>query len=229
MCIRDRYSGKRIKGVITSIAKNEVQVDIGGKQSGFIPASELSDDPNMKPEDIVSKGEELDLVVLKVNDQDGIVTLSKKRLDAEKGFEEIITAKDENKTMTGVITDVVRGGALVLTLSLIHICNKLTTVQRIRVTDEQIGQDDVLDKVLNMDIEKIRRTLEETSREDFYRAVDGIVRAKSIYIIGSRSAAAVARFMAFYFNLIFENVKLVHTTSTSEMFEHIMRLSLIHI
>lgn len=109
------YSGKRIKGVITSIAKNEVQVDIGGKQSGFIPASELSDDPNMKPEDIVSKGEELDLVVLKVNDQDGIVTLSKKRLDAEKGFEEIITAKDENKTMTGVITDVVRGGALVLT------------------------------------------------------------------------------------------------------------------
>ena len=102
--------------------------------------------------------------------------------------------------------------------------NKLTTVQRIRVTDEQIGQDDVLDKVLNMDIEKIRRTLEETSREDFYRAVDGIVQAKSIYIIGTRSAAAVARFMAFYFNLIFENVKLVHTTSTSEMFEHIMRI-----
>ncbi len=53
--------------------------------------------------------------------------------------------------------------------------NKLTTVQRIRVTDEQIGQDDVLDKVLNMDIEKIRRTLEETSREDFYRAVDGVL------------------------------------------------------
>lgn len=109
------YSGKRIKGVITSIAKNEVQVDIGGKQSGFIPAAELSDDPNAKPEDIVSKGDELDLVVLKVNDQDGIVTLSKKRLDAEKGFEEIIAAKDEDKTLTGVITDVVRGGALVLT------------------------------------------------------------------------------------------------------------------
>lgn len=109
------YTGKRIKGIVTSIAKNEVQVDIGGKQSGFIPSSELSDDPNAKPEEIVAKGDEIDLVVLKVNDQDGIVTLSKKRLDAEKGFDEIIAAKDEDKTLSGVITDVVRGGALVLT------------------------------------------------------------------------------------------------------------------
>lgn len=102
--------------------------------------------------------------------------------------------------------------------------NRLTTVQRIQVTDEQIGQNDVLDKVLNMDIEKIRKTLEETSREDFERAVDAIVGAKNLYIIGNRSAATLARFMSFYFNLIFDHVRLVHTTSTSEMFEQIMRI-----
>lgn len=103
--------------------------------------------------------------------------------------------------------------------------NRLTTVQRIEVTSDQIGTDSVFDKVLNLDIEKIRRTLEESSREDFNTAVDAIVNARSIYIIGSRSAAALAQFLAYYFNLMFENVKLVHTTSSSEMFEQIMRIS----
>lgn len=102
--------------------------------------------------------------------------------------------------------------------------NKLTAVQRIEVTTEQLGSDDVLDKVLGLDIEKIRRTLEETSREDFDRAVDAIVKAQNIYIIGARSASALARFLAYYFGLIFPGVKLVHTTSSSEMFEQIMRI-----
>ena len=102
--------------------------------------------------------------------------------------------------------------------------NKLTAVQRIEVTSEQLGSTDVLDKVLNLDIEKIRLTLEETSRESFDRAVDAITKAKNIYIIGARSASALARFLAYYFGLIFPNVKLVHTTSSSEMFEQIMRL-----
>ena len=102
--------------------------------------------------------------------------------------------------------------------------NKLTAVQRIEVTHDLIGTEDILDKVLNMDVEKIRRTLEETSREDFKKAVDVIVGAQNIYVIGDRSAAALARFITFYFNLIFENVKIVHTTSNSEMFEQIMRI-----
>ena len=102
--------------------------------------------------------------------------------------------------------------------------NRLTSVQRIQVTDEQIGQDDVLDKVLNLDIEKIRKTLEETSRKDFERAVDSIVNAETIYIIGTRSAAPLASFMWFYFNQMFKHVRLVQTTSVSEMFEQIMRI-----
>jgi len=102
--------------------------------------------------------------------------------------------------------------------------NRLTAIQRIEVTNEQIGDEDVLDKVLNMDIDKIRRTLEETSREDFNRAVDSIVEAENIYVIGAKSAATLARFLTYYFNLMFINVRLVHTTSSSEMFEQIMRI-----
>lgn len=103
--------------------------------------------------------------------------------------------------------------------------NKLTSVQRIEVATEQIGESDVLSKVLNIDIEKIKQTLEETSREDFNGAVDSLVNAKTIYILGSRSAAVLARFMALYFNIMFDHVKLIHTTSSSEMFEQIMRIS----
>ncbi len=103
--------------------------------------------------------------------------------------------------------------------------NRLTTLQRIEVTRDLIGNGDVLDKVMNMDIERIKHTLEETSRESFQQAVDAIVSAKTIYVIGARSASVLARFITYYFNLMFENVKLVHTTSSSEMFEQIMRMT----
>lgn len=102
--------------------------------------------------------------------------------------------------------------------------NKLTSVQRIEVTNDQIGGGDIFEKVLNLDIEKIRKTLEESSREEFYSAVDAIIKAKRIYIIGSRSSSSLARFMAYYFNLMFENARFINTASTSEMFEQIMRI-----
>lgn len=103
--------------------------------------------------------------------------------------------------------------------------NRLTAVQRIEVASERIGTEEVLDKVLHLDIEKIRRTLEETSRDDFNGAVNSIVKARTIYILGSRSAATLASFLAFYFNLIFSNIKLVQTTSAGEMFEQILRIN----
>ena len=105
--------------------------------------------------------------------------------------------------------------------------NKLTTVQRIDVMNDQLGGNDgsdVYEKVLNMDIDKIRKTFEEGDREEFYRTVDTLCRAKNIYVIGARSAAVLARFLSFYFNMMFDNVKLVHTTSTSEMFEQILNI-----
>ena len=73
--------------------------------------------------------------------------------------------------------------------------SKLTAVQRIEVTSEQLSSGDILRQVLNLDIDKIRRTLEETSKEDFNNAVEKIISADTIYIIGTRSAASIASFL----------------------------------
>lgn len=103
--------------------------------------------------------------------------------------------------------------------------NKLTSVQRIEVTSNRIGNDNVLDNVLSQDIEKIRRTIEETSHEDFNRAVDEICSAERIYIFGVRSTAAIANFLAYYFELIFDNVRVINTTSSTSTYEHIFRIT----
>ncbi|MBQ8883061.1 MAG: MurR/RpiR family transcriptional regulator [Oscillospiraceae bacterium] len=102
--------------------------------------------------------------------------------------------------------------------------NKLTAVQRIDVTSDQIGDSDIMEKVLNLDIERIRKTLEESSKEDFNSCVDKIMNSKTIYIIGARSSASLATFIKYYFNLIFPNVKLVTASTASEMFEQILRI-----
>lgn len=101
---------------------------------------------------------------------------------------------------------------------------RLTAVQRVDVTNSLIGEDDVLDKVLGSDADKIRRTLDEIDRKSFDEAVDKIVSARSIYIIGVRSSSTLAGFLNFNFRMILDNVKFVQTTSGSEMFEQIMSI-----
>lgn len=107
------HIGKRVTGTVLSINNNEVYVDLGTKQQGVIPVSEITDDPTKKVEDVVSVGDAIDLIVLKTNDQDGVVTLSKKRVDAALGFEKICAAKEENATLEGTVTNIVKGGVLV--------------------------------------------------------------------------------------------------------------------
>lgn len=102
--------------------------------------------------------------------------------------------------------------------------NKLTAVQRIEVANDRIGNSDIFSSVLNSDIEKIRQTLEEQDMSTFDSAVDTLLSARRIYILGVRSSASLATFMGFYFNLIFDNIRLVNTTSASEMFEQIIRI-----
>ena len=102
--------------------------------------------------------------------------------------------------------------------------NRLTSVQRIEVTNDRIGDQDLVSMVLQSDMEKIRLTLEELDRDAFDHAVKAIVSAKRIYIIGVRSSAAIASFLGFYFNLIFDNVVNVTAGTASEMFEHLLRV-----
>ena len=102
--------------------------------------------------------------------------------------------------------------------------NRLTSVQRIEAAKGLLENEDILTAVLNSDIEQIRITLEETDRADFQNAVDAIVNADHIYIFGLRSSAAIAGFMGFYFNFLFENVRVVNENSVSEVFEQILRI-----
>ena len=101
---------------------------------------------------------------------------------------------------------------------------KLTAVQRIEVASDRLENQHVLKSVLQSDADKIRSTLEEIDEKVFDEAVDAILEAKKIYILGVRSAASLASFLGFYMNLMFDNIKLIHTNSVSEMFEQIHRL-----
>lgn len=102
--------------------------------------------------------------------------------------------------------------------------NKLTAVQRIEVTNERLSGEDVLTQVLTDDIEKIRMTLEETSKTAFAGAVTAIARCETIYILGARSAEPLASFLSYYLSRMFPQVKQVRTTTTSELFEQVMRI-----
>lgn len=102
--------------------------------------------------------------------------------------------------------------------------NRLTSVQRIEVTNDRIGDHDLLSTILQSDIEKIRQTLEELDRDSFEQAVDAIVSARKIYVIGVRASAALASFMTFYLNLMFGNVSEVSANTSSDVFERLIHV-----
>ena len=102
--------------------------------------------------------------------------------------------------------------------------NKLTSFQRMEVSNHLIGDGDLLEKVLLSDVDKLRRTLDEIDRSSFEAAIERIVEAQNIYIIGVRSSSSLAGFLNFNFRMIFDNVKFIQTTSGSEMFEQIMSI-----
>lgn len=103
--------------------------------------------------------------------------------------------------------------------------NKLNSLQRMEVTYGRITQSNVLESVLNSDAEKIKDTLSNIDERIFDIAVDTILNAKKIYVIGIRSCAPLASFLAFYLNLIFPDVILLNTTSSAEVFEQMIRIS----
>ena len=104
-----------MRGIVTAIAQNEVQVEvIGRKQTGYIPADELSADPTAEPADLVKIGDELELLIMRTNDQEGTIMLSKKRIDSLKGWDTIVAAEESGEILEGVVADVIKGGMLVV-------------------------------------------------------------------------------------------------------------------
>ncbi len=102
------------------------------------------------------------------------------------------------------------------------VVNRLTSVQRIEVANDRIGDHDVVSTVLQADIDKLRQTGETLNRQEFQAAVDAILKARRIYILGVRSAATLANFLGYYLNYMFANVRIVTASGTSEMFEQIV-------
>ncbi len=106
-------TGDKVTGVVTRITPTEVHVDMGCKQAGYVPLDQLTDDPTAKPEDIVKIGDEIELFVIRVNDVEGYATLSKKRLDAAKVWENIEESCNNKETLEGVVTEENKGGIVV--------------------------------------------------------------------------------------------------------------------
>ncbi len=101
----------------------------------------------------------------------------------------------------------------------------LTSVQRMEVAANRMGGDDIINDAFAADAEMLKRTREGVSREDFFGSVAAINKAHKIYVLGSRSSASLASFAAFYLNYLCDNVVLIDTSSTSEMFEQMFRIS----
>ena len=99
------------------------------------------------------------------------------------------------------------------------VLNRLTSVQRLEVASDRMADQDIVSMVLQSDMEKLRRTDETISREDFSRAVDAIVAAKRVFILGVRSAAPLANFLGYYLRYLSDNVHIVTASGAGEMFE----------
>lgn len=113
--LKSLNTDERVNGIVVAIAPNEVQVEvIGRKQTGYIPASELSADPNVNPADVVKIGDELNLLIMRTNDQEGTIMLSKKRVDAMKGWDTIVAASESGEILTGTVAEIIKGGVLVV-------------------------------------------------------------------------------------------------------------------
>ena len=110
--IKTLNTGDKVLGIVTAIGTNEVQVDLGTKHAGYIPYDEVSADPTVKPEDVLKVGDEIEVFVVRVNDQEGTVQLSKKKLEGMKVWDDVEAACENKTPVDGVITEETKGGVV---------------------------------------------------------------------------------------------------------------------
>ena len=113
--LKSLNTDEKVHGVVVGVTPTEVLVDVGRKQAGYVPAVELSADPNVDPQQLYKVGDEMDLLIMRTNDQEGTIMLSKKRLDAAKGWEDVVAAEESQAILDGVVTEVIKGGLIAVT------------------------------------------------------------------------------------------------------------------
>lgn len=104
------HTGEKVKGIVVGVDNAEITVDLGTKHTGYVKLEDLTDDPAKKPEDIAKVGDEIELIVIKVNDAEGTAQLSKKKVDEQAGYDTIVKAYEEKTVLEGTIQHVVNKG-----------------------------------------------------------------------------------------------------------------------
>ena len=110
--LQSMNTDQKVKGTVVGMSPSEIQVDIGRKHAGYIPLDEFSADPTVNPLEVVKVGDVLDLIIMKTNDAEGTVMLSKKRFDAIQAWDDVVKASEDESVLEGVVTDVIKGGVL---------------------------------------------------------------------------------------------------------------------
>ena len=143
---------QKVKGVVMGITPTEIQVDIGRKHAGFVPMDEYSADPTANAAKELKIGDEIDLIIMKTNDAEGTVMLSKKRFDAQKSWVDIIEAEEDGRILEGTVVEVIKGGVLVVSNNVrVFIPASLATERR----DEAL--EDLLKKTVKFRIIEVNK------------------------------------------------------------------------
>jgi ribosomal protein S1/(E)-4-hydroxy-3-methyl-but-2-enyl pyrophosphate reductase len=194
--IKTLYTGEKVTGVIAAITPTEVSVDLGTKQSGYIPLSELTDDPSEKVEDLVKVGDEIETYVMRVNDVEGTVMLSKKRLDSAKNWEFIDNAREEKLTVEGTIVEENKGGVVALVKGIrvfipasqtglakgVPMSNLLKTKARMRITEVNQSRRRVVGSIRAVVYEERKAKAEQIWNEiEVGKKYNGVVKSMTSY------------------------------------------------
>ncbi len=142
--LKNLNTNDKVHGTVVSIEPNAVYVDLDRKQTGYIPANELSNDPTVKPEDVVKVGDELELLIMRTNDQEGMIMLSKKRVDATKGWDVFEKALEDEEILKGTVTEVVKGGVIV-------VCNNIRVF--VPASQATASRNDSLEELVKTEVE----------------------------------------------------------------------------
>ena len=140
--LKGMSTDQKVKGIVTAVNPSEIQVDIGRKQTGYVAASEYSSDPNADPSKEVKIGDELNLIILRTNDDDGTVQLSKRKFDSARGWLDIVEAEETGAVLKGKVIDVIKGGVLVISGGMrVFVPASQTSLPRNADLEELRGQD----------------------------------------------------------------------------------------
>ncbi len=169
--LKSLNTNDRIMGVVDKIEPNAVYVNLDRKQTGYIPINELSNDPNAVPEDVVKVGDELELLIMRTNDQEGMIMLSKKRVDSMKGWDVFEAALENDEVLEGVVTEVIKGGIIV-------VCNNIRVF--IPASHSGVGRGEPLENLIKTTVQfKLLEISKQQGRKRAVGSIRNVLREKN--------------------------------------------------